>query len=247
MSVAQWSFRRKPQILKAKPNRRDWLQWRPLAQWAPWLIGSLCAAGVIHIGAIFAIPHLAKQDAWARLSQISDQNQMYVLGSAEADQDQPPLPLMSPDLGYAFCRFTLKQNNLAVLAEFSEPAWTVSVYTKLGENFYVISGADAKRKELRLLITPRQRLAEEASTEQNDEGDEQIIVISPGEEGVVMVRAPIRGPSYRQRTLEALQKVTCEPKPTPEAELLAAAKEEEAAAAAAPAGKAREPGRKAGR
>jgi uncharacterized membrane protein len=231
---------------RAKADSQD------LTGYWPWIAGALFGAGVIHLAAIFAAPYLARQDAWARLSKISAENQMYVLPAVEADQPEPPLPQMSPDLGYAICRFDLRQNNLAVTAEFSEPAWTVSVSTRRGENFYLISGADAKRKVLRLLITPRDRLAEEASTEQTDEGDEQIIVISPDVEGVVMVRAPIRGPSYRQRTFEALQKASCEATPTPEAELLAAAKEEEAAAAAAAAsaaqgGKERDSGKKARR
>jgi uncharacterized membrane protein len=195
----------------------------------PWFAGALFGAGVIHIAAVLAMPQLAKRDAWARLAEISDENQMYVLPVADANLPAPPLPLMSPDLGYAFCRFNLKQNNVSVMAEFSEPSWTVSVSTRRGENFYLISGADARRKELRLLITPRDRLAEEASTEEDEEGEEQIIVISPSEEGVVMVRAPIRGPSYRRRTFDALGKITCEATPTPEAELLAAAREQEAA------------------
>lgn len=216
----------------------------------PWAAGAVFAAGVIHILAILGMPYLARQDAWARLSRISGENQMYVLPPAEAGDPEPPLPLMSPDLGYAFCRFNLKQSNVAVRVEVSEPAWNVSVYTRYGENFYLITGADARRKELRLLITPRDRLAEEASTEETEEGEEQIIVISPSQEGVVMVRAPIRGASYRDRTFAALRKAACDPAPTPEAELLAEAKEQEAEAAAAkasPAGRDREAGRKARR
>lgn len=236
--------------MSAKPKSRREKAQDLIGYW-PWAAGALFAAGIIHIAAIFAMPYLAKQDAWARLAEISGENQMYVLPVPDASQTEPALPLMSPDLGYAFCRFNLKKNNVAVIAEFSEPAWSVSVSTRRGENFYLISGADAKRKELRLLITPRDRLAEEVSTEQNDEGEEQIIVISPSDEGVVMIRAPIRGPSYMQRTFDALRKVSCEATPTPEAELIAAAQDEAAAAARAsaqaPANKERQPDRKARR
>lgn len=229
-------------------------RWRQAGQdlvgYWPWAAGAVFAAGAIHILTIFAMPHLARKDAWARLSEISGENQMYVLPAAEAGEPDPPLPLMSPDLGYAFCRFNLRESNVVVRAEFSEPAWNVSVYTRHGENFYLITGADARRKELRLLITPRDRLSEEASTEETEEGEEQIIIISPSQEGVVMVRAPIRGASYRERTFAALRKVTCDPAPTPEAELLAEAKEEKAGAAAAgarPSGGDQESGRRARR
>ena len=82
-----------------------------------------------------------------------------------------------------------------------------------GENFYFISGAEAKRRELRLLLTPRSRLSEEVSTEHSEQGDEQIIVITPGMTGVVVIRAPLRGPSFAADTLDALQHARCETVP----------------------------------
>ena len=88
---------------------------------------------------------------------------------------------------------------------------SIAVSSRHGENFYFISGAEAKRRELRLLLVPRTRLADEVSTERSAEGDEQIIVITPGMVGLVVLRAPIRGPSFAADTVNALQGAECTP------------------------------------
>lgn len=184
-----------------------------------WVLASILAGGVIHIAAILGLPYLGERDAWARLAALSSENQVYVLPPGEHDA---PLPLMAPDIGYAFCRFDLTNKNVLVKAEFPERTWSAAVYTRQGENFYLISGADAKRKDLRLLIVPRARLPEEASTEKSEEGDEQNIVIAPAATGIVLIRAPIRGAAYKQRVLDVLRNVSCDLQAEPAPDLLAA-------------------------
>ena len=174
----------------------------------PWLVASLFAAGVIHILAVFGVPFLASRDAWARLSQISSQNRIHVLSVAASET---PLPFMAPDIAHAFCRYDLTQNNVLVKTALGDGTWSIAVSGRYGENFYFISGAEAKRRELRLLLVPRSRLSQEVSTERSEEGDEQIIVITPAMEGLVVLRAPIRGPSFAADTVKALQGAECRP------------------------------------
>jgi uncharacterized membrane protein len=178
-----------------------------LRMW-PWLLASLFAAGVIHILAVFGVPFLASRDAWARLSQISSENRIHVLSVAASET---PLPFMAPDIAHAFCRYDLTNNNVLVKTALGDGTWSIAVSGRHGENFYFISGAEAKRRELRLLLVPRSRLSEEASTERSEEGDEQIIVITPAMQGLVVLRAPIRGPSFAADTVKALQGAECRP------------------------------------
>jgi uncharacterized membrane protein len=176
------------------------------AAW-PWLVASLFSAGIIHILAVFGVPYVASQDAWARLSRIIGLNQIYVMPVAAKEA---PLPFMAPDIAYAFCRFDLGSKNVLVKTAIGDPTWSIAVSGRHGENFYFISGAEAKRRELRLLIVPRARLSEEASTERSEEGEEQIIVIAPEMQGIVAIRAPIRGPSFAADTVRALQAAECQ-------------------------------------
>lgn len=179
----------------------------------PWLIAALFCAGIIHILVVFGVPYVASRDAWARLSSISDENRMYVLPVAASES---PLPFMAPDIAYAFCRFDLRDKNVLVETGLGDASWSIAVSTRYGENFYFITGAEAKRRELRLLLVPRKRLAREASTERSEEGEEQSIVIVPGMEGVAVLRAPIRGPSFASDTVSALGSSKCEPLKQPQ-------------------------------
>ena len=69
-----------------------------------------------------------------------------------------------------------------------------------------MTGADAKRPQARLLIIPHDRLPEEASTEKTEEGGEQSIIVSPSHSGIVAIRAPLRGESFRAQAMEELRK-----------------------------------------
>jgi uncharacterized membrane protein len=191
----------------------EWRKYLSPRQWLielrsmwPWLLAAVFCGGIIHVVAVLALPYLAKRDAWARLSAISDSNQMYLLPVA---QPNPPLPYMAPDVAYAFCRFDLTKNNVQLQTVFGDPSWNIAISGRHGDNFYFISAAEAKRREWRLLLVSRARLAEEASTEQSEQGDEQIIVIAPSMTGVIMVQAPLRGPSFAADTLNALRQTTC--------------------------------------
>lgn len=172
----------------------------------PWFIASVLGAAVIHILTVFGVPYAATQDAWARLSHISGSNELTLLPVAASDT---PLPFMAPDIAYAFCRYDLSESNVAVETPLDDASWSIAVSSRYGENFYFITGAEAKRRELRLLLVPRARLAQEISTELSEEGEEQSIVIAPSETGLVVIRAPIRGPSYTQQTLDHLKQAKC--------------------------------------
>lgn len=184
----------------------------------PWVVAAFFCGGIIHILTVFGVPNLAANDAWSRLSEISSENQLYVLPVAA---DETPLPFMAPDIVYAFCRYDLSQNNVLVKTKLGDPNWSIAVSTRHGENFYFISGAEAKRQELRLLLVPRARLADEVSTERSEEGDEQIIVITPNMSGLVVLRAPVRGPSFIDDTINAMQVAECQDVTEPAPDVIA--------------------------
>lgn len=184
-----------------------------------WIAASLCFGGIIHIIAILSLPYVAERDAWARLSAISSVNQMYVL--PPVTEGTAPLPMMSPDVSYAFCRFDLSQGNVLMQPDLPAATWMLAIYTRYGENFYFLTGAEAKRKELRLLLVPRERLARETVSEKTEEGEEQIIVITPSLTGIILVHAPVRSKAFIAETIDALQDITCEPQKETDAQLLA--------------------------
>jgi len=173
----------------------------------PWAAGGIVAAGIIHILCVFSIPMLAEKDAWSRLASTLKPNAL-----ALADGEKVALlPFSPPDIVTAYCLFDVSNNNVIVKTPLGEPAWSLAVSTREGENFYLVTGADAKKPDVRLLILRRDRLPEEASTEKTETGDDQNIIVAPGDKGIVVIRAPLRGESYRATTLAELRKARCEP------------------------------------
>jgi uncharacterized membrane protein len=172
----------------------------------PWLAAGVLMGGVLHILAVFALPYVAEHDAWARLSSVLTINEL------KLDDENPGLvlPFSSPDVVHAYCAFDASERNVLVTSPLLDATWSVAVSTPNAENFYIITGADAKRTNIRLLIIPRDRLAQEESTERTEEGEEQNIVISPTGKGIVAIRAPLRGESFRARTLAELKTAKCE-------------------------------------
>jgi uncharacterized membrane protein len=172
----------------------------------PWIIGGLVAAGIIHILCVFSIPLLAERDAWGRLSSVMTPN---VLVAGNDGKNGPLLPFSPPDVVSAYCLFDLSANNVIVKSPLPEGAWSLTLSARSGENFYVVTGADAKKPEVRLLILRQDRLPEEASTEKTEEGDDQNIIVSPSETGIVAIRAPLRGESFRAAVMDELKKARC--------------------------------------
>jgi uncharacterized membrane protein len=173
----------------------------------PWALGGVVMGGILHILCVLSIPQLAKQDAWTRLSSNAKPNTVFLADEKKGTE----LPFTPSDVLTAYCLFDLSDNNLVVKSPLLEPSWSLALSTRSGENFYVVTGADIKKPSTRLLIIRRDRLAAEASTEKTQEGDDQNIVVSPENSGIIAIRAPLRGESFRDRTLEELQKkVRCE-------------------------------------
>jgi uncharacterized membrane protein len=172
----------------------------------PWVLAGIFAGGILHILCIFGMPWLAEQDAWGRLSSQIQPNTLAITETNSAAS----LPFSSPDVIQAYCPFDLSQRNVVVTSPLPDAPWSLAVSARSGENFYLITGADVKKSEVRVLIIPRDRLPEEASTEQTEEGGEQNIIVSPTTTGIVAIRAPIRGESYRSQTLAQLRQARCE-------------------------------------
>ncbi len=146
-----------------------------------------------------------------------------VVGGPEAEhalhrrqQKRAPASLHPPNAAIAYCLFDISKDNLIVKTPLPEPAWSLTLSTRAGENFYIVAGADAKRPFVRLLVVPQDRLSEEASTEKTEEGEEQSIIVSPSQTGIVAIRAPLRGESFRAQTLEELRKARCDVQKRPE-------------------------------
>ncbi len=103
----------------------------------------LVLAGLIHIVAVLALPMLAPKNGYARLAALGPANTMIQIPAAAPGQHV--VPMMAPDVRYAFCRFDLAGGPVRLTATVADELLLIALYTPEGENFYSVVGADVKR------------------------------------------------------------------------------------------------------
>ncbi|HZJ11663.1 MAG TPA: DUF1254 domain-containing protein [Methyloceanibacter sp.] len=174
-----------------------------------YIVLGLVLAGLIHIVAVLSLPMLAPKSAHARLAALGPANTMIELPAAAPGRQA--MPMMAPDVRYAFCRFDLTNGPVRLKATIADELWLIALYTPEGENFYSVAGADMKRAEIDLVISTTDQTVEEAGVDAPESSDDVIVVNAPVTEGIALIRAPLAGPSRASRAERALGSTSCGP------------------------------------
>ena len=171
------------------------------------VVGAILLAGIVHITATLAVPLLGPGNAFRKLKETLPANQMVFLPPPTPNTQL--LPFVAADALYAACRFDLRSTSIAVSAVLSDPGWTLSLHTPQGDNFYAMPSQQLRRSEVSFVIAPAaERLVDFGSRRLS--GDDSQIE-SPVTEGLVLVRAPLRGLSWRAETEAKLRRASCTP------------------------------------
>ena len=223
MPVKEVSFdalrQRLPQLLRQLPGRLQRLPSRlpawpsqPAAKsaiaWIGWrmVAAAVLLGGIVHICATFASSLSATGQAYRLLAERLLPNSMVVLPlQAPARQILPFLP---PDMLYAMCRYDLSGGSVAVSASVLDAGWALSLHTPDGRNLYVLPGQPRRRTDVSFVIVPS---GPDAPPPPRRDGAADTQIASPTIEGVVILRAPIRGLAWMAETEAALQTAACTP------------------------------------
>ena len=173
------------------------------------IVLGLVLAGLIHIVSVLTLPMLAPKNAYARIAAIGPANTMIELPAAAPGRQV--MPMIAPDVRYAFSRFDLANGPVRLKATVPDDLWLIALYTPEGDNFYSVAGADMKRAEIDLVITGADQTVEEAGVDAPESSDEVIVVNSPVTKGIALIRAPLVGPSRAARAEQALKSTFCGP------------------------------------
>jgi uncharacterized membrane protein len=192
-----------------RPSRPKSLAWLRAIGWRT-IAGAALLGGIVHIGATLAVPALSRGNAFQHLRETLPANQMVLL--PPPGPGKRPLPFMAPDALYAMCRFDVTTAPLTVVAALPDIGWTLSLHSPQGDNFYAMPAQQSRRDEVSLTIVAA-----------NDHGDLGVSahrpamlesqIESPTLEGLVVIRAPLRGLAWNTATEAALRKATCTPTP----------------------------------
>lgn len=184
--------------------------WPPKPEWSReihWrtLVAAALSAGIIHICFTFAAPVLGSGNAFQKLREALPLNRMVVLPPASPARQA--LPYLPPDALYAMCRYELAGGSVSVTAAVVDTGWVLSLHTPRGENFYVMPQHLLRRSEVSFLVVPTglsdQARAQRAATPADTQ------VLSPSIEGLIVIRAPLKGTAWQAETEAALARSSC--------------------------------------
>lgn len=172
---------------------------------------ALVTGGIVHIIATLVVPHFATASAFQRFAAALPVNRMHVL--APAKPGQQPLPFVSPDERLAVCHFTVAGGPIEIAAELPDRGWTLGLYTPHGDNFFLLPAHDMRRTQVKLqLVPPSDRVLGFLNLFSRTPLPSPTEITAPVTEGMLVVRAPLRGRAYAHEIEAVLRQVHCGPK-----------------------------------
>ncbi|WGJ15059.1 hypothetical protein QEV83_01765 [Methylocapsa sp. D3K7] len=173
-----------------------------------WILGVLVVAGITHIIAIFAMPKLAAQDIYARISDLAKPGQTALVPAARPGTQF--MPFADPALAQAVCPFDLSQGSLRLHADVeADKLLTLSFRNSTGQVFYSMSGLAAQQGKIDVvLLTPAQLEIVEADDDE-DNPSQDLRLIAPDTKGFVIVSSLAAFPGEKADATERVKAVSC--------------------------------------
>lgn len=164
-----------------------------------WGAATIILTLIVHISVVLAIPYLSENDAWRRLINFTEPNQMRVL--EKLDENNQLWAFHAPDIKYAVCRYDITRAPVRIHFTMLRGFWSVALYDDEGRNFYAADGFDLLRSQMSLILLGPDDI----------KGDDISLPIKvPSEQGLIVLRAPVDNQVMAPKILELLKSAKCE-------------------------------------
>lgn len=174
------------------------------------LIATLCglvlAVGV-HIVSILATPHLAENDAFAKIQPLQIGDKAQILSAPGARDTWIPFP--DPAVAVATCPYDLSEGPMRVSAKTGANLLSFSFHKETGGVFFAVTDRAAVRGELEIVAMTARQLDEARAAEDENEPSRDVRIVAPEQQGFVIIRVAAPTASQRQIAEEAAKAVTC--------------------------------------
>jgi uncharacterized membrane protein len=172
---------------------------------------------VVHLVSVLALPRIATQDAYSRLTPMTRQNAVTPLPLA--DPNISPMPFMDPAFAMAICRYDLADGPIKLTVPVSQAYTSVSFYTRNEIAYYAINDRSAGKKVIELnLMTEAQH--EDLPEEEDVTSADRLIIDSPTATGLIVLKALAPEPGLMPQAQASLAAASCQvqTEPPPKAE-----------------------------
>ncbi len=119
------------------------------------ILAGVLLGGVVHLVSVLALPKIATQDAYSRLTPMTKLNAVTQLPAAEPGNNV--MPYLDPAFAVAICRYDLSTGPIKLTVPVSQAYTSVSFYTRNELAYYAINDRSAGKKVIELnLMTEAQ-------------------------------------------------------------------------------------------
>lgn len=173
------------------------------------IIAAPVAAGILHICATLAAPHLTAASAYSRLAPALPLNRFQLLNPVAPGAE--PLPFLSPGARYSMCRFDATGGPVSVNAKLpSDPGWMLAVISPQGDNIYAVASAAERETPISIVLVPSEEHFLGVTPEARGlaRGEQPPVPVA-ATRGIIVVRGPDMGQSYRSAVEATLRTARC--------------------------------------
>ena len=170
------------------------------------IIAGVLLGGVVHLVSVLALPRIATQDAYSRLTPMTKLNAVTSLPLA--DPNNSPMPFMDPAFAMAICRYDLSGGPIKLKVPVSQAYTSVSFYTRNEVAYYAINDRSAGKKVIELdLMTEAQH--NELPEDEEVTAADRLIIDSPTATGLILLKALAPEPGLMPQAQASLAASTC--------------------------------------
>ena len=161
---------------------------------------------VVHLVSVLALPRIASQDAYSRLTPTTQLNAITMLPAA--DPGYTLMPFMDPAFAVAVCRYDLSAGPINLTVPVSQAYTSVSFYTRNEVAYYAINDRSAGKKVIELnLMTEAQH--DELPEDENITAADRLIIDSPTATGLIVMKALAPEPGLMAQAQATLAASSC--------------------------------------
>ncbi len=164
-----------------------------------WAAATLLLSLIVHISMVLAIPYLSENDAWRRMLNFTQANEMLVI--KDLKEGNQLWAFHAPDIKYAICRYDITRAPVLVNFKILRGYWSVAIYDDEGRNFYAADGFDLLRPEMSLMLL---------GSDDVKKNENALPIMVPTDQGIVVIRAPLDNQVLKSQVFDTLNQAKCE-------------------------------------
>src|SRR6201996_1445809 len=170
------------------------------------IIAGVLLGGIVHLVSVLALPRIASQDAYSRLTPITRLNAVTALPLA--DPNNTLMPFMDPAFATAICRYDLSSGPIKLAVPGSQNYTSDYFSTRSDVAYYAINDRSAGKKVIEIDLMTEAQHADLPEDEDVTAAD-RLIIDSPTSTGLIVLKALAAEPGMMPLAQASLAAASC--------------------------------------